>query len=322
MLLSFWYVGGLFIDGWAHNHGRTDDSFFTIWHAVFYSGFGVLALFYTGTLFRNVQAGKRWQDALPKGHHLALFGIAVFGFGGVFDMLWHTVFGVEEDIEALLSPSHLTLVVGMVLVLSGAFRSFQHRENRGDWWGTWLAPVLSMSFTISVLLFILQYISLTDSVIGMPTQVSRNSDTGYLLLIYGLTTMLINSAVLMAGTLLLVREGRPPFGAITLFWGVTFALVATQDDGYIYIILALIAGLSADVLIRLLNVRFENVGRFALFAFVVPVIYFLSHFAMVQLQAGRLGWTIDVWTGATFMAGAVGMFIAYLLRPSVRQISA
>ena len=27
--VSFWFVGGLFLDGWAHNNGRVDNSFFT-----------------------------------------------------------------------------------------------------------------------------------------------------------------------------------------------------------------------------------------------------------------------------------------------------
>jgi hypothetical protein len=33
-LLSAWLVGGLFPDGWAHAHGRVDQSFFTPWHTV------------------------------------------------------------------------------------------------------------------------------------------------------------------------------------------------------------------------------------------------------------------------------------------------
>ena len=34
VLLTLWYMGGLFIDGWAHNHGLTDVTFFTPWHAL------------------------------------------------------------------------------------------------------------------------------------------------------------------------------------------------------------------------------------------------------------------------------------------------
>src|SRR5215469_12275517 len=38
-LLSALVVGGVFLDGWAHNHGKVDQSFFTPWHALLYSAF-------------------------------------------------------------------------------------------------------------------------------------------------------------------------------------------------------------------------------------------------------------------------------------------
>jgi len=42
-ILSALFVGGLFLDGWAHTHGRVDQSFFTPWHAVFYAGYAMTA---------------------------------------------------------------------------------------------------------------------------------------------------------------------------------------------------------------------------------------------------------------------------------------
>ncbi len=35
---SAWLVGGVYLDGWAHHHGKVDDTFLTAWHAVLYSG--------------------------------------------------------------------------------------------------------------------------------------------------------------------------------------------------------------------------------------------------------------------------------------------
>src|SRR5690349_306769 len=39
MVLCCWFVGGLYLDGWAHDHGMVDKTFFTPWHAVLYSGY-------------------------------------------------------------------------------------------------------------------------------------------------------------------------------------------------------------------------------------------------------------------------------------------
>lgn len=143
VLLSLWYIGGLFVDGWAHNHGRTDETFFTLWHALFYSGFAVVAGFYAYTVWTNINKGKSWSEALPKGHHLSLIGIVIFGLGGGADMLWHETFGIEEDIEALLSPSHLMLFLGMTLVFSGAFRASLYRLKQDASWKHWITPTLS-----------------------------------------------------------------------------------------------------------------------------------------------------------------------------------
>jgi hypothetical protein len=34
--LSAWLIGGLYLDDWAHSHGKVGDVFFTPWHAILY----------------------------------------------------------------------------------------------------------------------------------------------------------------------------------------------------------------------------------------------------------------------------------------------
>jgi hypothetical protein len=43
IFLAFLLISGLMIDGWAHFHGQVDGSFFTPWHFLFYSAFGMIA---------------------------------------------------------------------------------------------------------------------------------------------------------------------------------------------------------------------------------------------------------------------------------------
>jgi dipeptidyl aminopeptidase/acylaminoacyl peptidase len=144
-------------------------------------------------------------------------------------------------------------------------------------------------------------------------------DANQLLLVYGIATMFISTVLLVGAMLVLVREGRPPFGAMTLLWTVAFALVATQDDGYLMIPLGLATGLIADILLRVLNVRYEVPGRFVLFAFLVPVVYFIIYFVLFRLMVGEIGWTIDVWSGSIFLAGIVASLLAYAMLPGSLQ---
>src|SRR5918992_2170806 len=121
VLLSAWYVGGLYLDGWAHHHIPQLESFFTPWHAVFYSGFLALAGFLMATLLRNHAKGYPWRQAVPSGYEFSAMGVLIFVAGGLGDMVWHELFGIEADVEALLSPTHLVLALGGTLILSGPF---------------------------------------------------------------------------------------------------------------------------------------------------------------------------------------------------------
>lgn len=123
MLLALLWLGGLYIDGWAHNHGKVDNTFFTPWHAILYSTFGLIGIFLTLNAVRNLSRGYRLRRALPEGYVLSLLGILIFAFAGVFDFFWHSLFGFEANTATLLSPAHLFLALGFMLVMSGPLRS-------------------------------------------------------------------------------------------------------------------------------------------------------------------------------------------------------
>lgn len=69
---------------------------------------------------------------LPRGYPLVLVGVVLFGLGGVFDSVWHSLFGFEVRLETLLSPAHLWLVVAYTLVVLGVLHAAaQHRTQTG-----------------------------------------------------------------------------------------------------------------------------------------------------------------------------------------------
>src|SRR3954462_3862284 len=139
-LLALWFVVGLFVDGWAHNHGKVDSTFFTPYHALLYSGILATGLFLGITQFRNIGKGHAFSRALPYGYNLSLIGVALFFFGGGFDLLWHTLFGFEASMATLLSPSHLVLATAGFLIMSGPLRSAWQRSKVAPTWGN-LLPV-------------------------------------------------------------------------------------------------------------------------------------------------------------------------------------
>src|SRR5262245_10952644 len=98
IVLAIWLVSGAFIDGWAHTHGKVDATFFTPWHIIFYSGFVAAASYLVGHALCNLVRGYPWRTVLPSGYGLSLLGALIFWFGGMGDLLWHFLFGIEQDV--------------------------------------------------------------------------------------------------------------------------------------------------------------------------------------------------------------------------------
>ncbi|MGH2688223.1 MAG: hypothetical protein ACRDKW_05385, partial [Actinomycetota bacterium] len=119
VLVSSLLVAGLYVDLWAHSHGRVDQSFFTPWHAMLYGGYTVAAAYLALATLRGRRRGLPLRRSLPDGYGLSLVGAAIFALAGAGDMAWHMAFGIEMGVDALFSPSHLALAAGGTLIVAG-----------------------------------------------------------------------------------------------------------------------------------------------------------------------------------------------------------
>ncbi len=156
-LLSCWGIGGLFLDGWAHNHFGSLETFFTPWHAVLYSGFAAIATTLALAWLRGVYDRRPLIAAVPEGYELSALGVVLFGLGGVLDLLWHLRFGIEADIAALLSPTHLLLATSGVLILTGPLRAAWRRRQSRLGWRTGGPAVVAATLTLAMLGFFTQF---------------------------------------------------------------------------------------------------------------------------------------------------------------------
>jgi hypothetical protein len=312
-ILSAWLVGGLYLDGWAHNHGKVDDSFFTPWHAALYSGAFAIILFLSATYARNLLAGYTWPRLLPSGYGLALVGAALFMLGGVLDMFWHQAFGIEVNLEALLSPTHLLLATSGVLMVSGPLRAAWSRPSSSSapgWVGLGSA-LCAAALALALLTFFTQYNHPIAQVVGARGFSSSYNDFARSLNISG---VMFHSALLLGAILLLLRRWPLPFGALTLLIVLPSALMSVFDDTYQLVPATLAAGLLADALLRWLKPSAARPKRLRVFAFGVPVVIYSLYFLAIHLTWG-IAWTIHLWTGAIFLAGVAGALLSFLIAP-------
>lgn len=152
-------IAGIFQDGWAHNHGLVDQSFFTPWHAVLYGTMALSGLVLLGCGLLNLRRGYSFRNGLPYGYWLSAIGVALFLAAGLLDMLWHTLFGIEENISALVSPTHLLLALAGAFVVAGPIRSIANRvpPDAPPRWRDVGPAVLSFASILALLAFFTVY---------------------------------------------------------------------------------------------------------------------------------------------------------------------
>jgi hypothetical protein len=139
-VLSMWFVVGIYLDSYAHANHPELESFLTPWHAVFYSGFTAVAGWVLWTVYRQVQQGRRGLAAVPLGYGMTVVALPVFAVSGAVDAVWHTVLGIESQIDIFFSPSHLGIITSMIVILTSPLRS------------AWTDPALAARPTLRALL--------------------------------------------------------------------------------------------------------------------------------------------------------------------------
>lgn len=309
---SVWLLGGLYWDGWAHGYGLP-DSFWTIWHSAFYSGYAAAAAVIFGAVARARPQAASWRAAIPAGYEAAAAGVVIFGFGGAFDAAWHTAFGIELGSDALLSPSHLVLGLGIALVVSGPLLAAWRRGASGGL-AAQLPAVLSLTALLSVFTFFSLFAGPYSAVIGTGTKPSEAT------LVRSLLGMYLFSALVVGLALVALRRGTLPIGSLTVLLGLNgVAMIlmrghAPLDVQLTFMLVAIVAGALGDVLLWRLRPSDTRALQLHVLAFALPVMYFALYLGVVVLRVGS-GWTVHELTGMVTLCGVVGLLLSFVAAP-------
>lgn len=310
-LCACWMLVGLYLDGWAHRHIPNLETFFTPWHGVLYSGFLATFTLIGVMAWRNHARGWPWPESVPAGYELSLAGLLLFAAGGVGDLIWHTVFGIEADLDALLSPTHLILAVGGTLIGAAPFRAAWRRERPPQHFFGFLPLLLSLTFTLSVLTFFTQF---AHSFVHPWAGGTEPPPQPYLRQALELAAILLQSAIFSGAILLAVWRWALPAGSLTVVFVLNSLLMTMLERQFSFVVVGLLAGLGADWLNQRLMPASRSPWRFRLFAGSVPALYYAVYFAWLKLTVG-VWWSVHLWTGTIVMAGLVGWLMSYLLVP-------
>lgn len=296
-----WMLFGLFIDGWAHGANKP-ETFFSPWHGVLYSGFVAAVLWFAWDGRRHQRSGT--------GDRLATAGMVLFVAGAVGDGVWHEIFGIEVDLEALLSPTHLALMTGGTLMVSAPFRAGWRWVSDRPSFREFVPVTASATLVVSLVLFFLMYLSGSQPIATV-------DDTDDLNHAWGIAAVLVRTGVLLGATMLTLRRWRPPAGVFTILFGVPAVALAGLDafqDGAL-ILPFVIGGVAADVIVQ---GGLGGARRDQLVGVAVPAVTWLSYFG-VHAAVWGVHWPAEIWTGAVVFAGLAGVGLALLSNGLTRE---
>jgi hypothetical protein len=326
-LLGWWIMLAVYLDGRAHELGLP-DSFFTVWHGLLYGGVLVLAGWLLAMGWRRRQPGLPHPGvrlALPAGYNWALAGVGLFLVGGVADLAWHTVFGIEAGLDALLSPSHLLLFTSGALMLSGPLQAARAkaadptaRSHVGV-----VPVVLSVTALAALAAFALSFLSafLTHT----PTQPMMNFPEGTpehvaaeTSAIAGLGSYVVTSLVLVVPLAWLTWFWRVPLGLVTVFLTVMASLAVTLLDftGATVIAAAALAGLAVDTVLA--TARRAGATRRAqalTTAVSVPLLVWTAQLVNLKLTEG-VRWSAELVGGVVALSALVSAALVLVLTSS------
>jgi len=307
--LSLLFLGGVYLDGWAHNHGRVDETFFTPWHAVLYTGFFAMMSLLVGRATYGFVKGARGWSVMPDGYALSLVGVTLWLVGGPFDLAWHSVFGFEADVEALLSPAHALLALGVAFMTSGPLRAALRRP--AGRWHDELPMMLSLACLVANLTFFTQ---IAHPIANLWAAGRATHDITEL----GIVSMLLTTVILVAPLLLLVGQGRLPRGAVTVVVGLDCIATGFLFDHGPYplvpVLFMVAAAVAGDGLQAALQPSPTRPRALRGFAGALAVLLQASYFAALAATVG-IGYTAHLWIGMVVFAGVVGWLLSYLVLP-------
>jgi hypothetical protein len=247
---------------------------------------------------------------VPAGYGWGLVGVGVFAVGGLGDMLWHVAFGIEAGIDALVSPTHLLLLSGGVLLITSPLRAATSNPTEHRW-----PAVISLASATSLAGFFLSYVSVfADPGARQPLGTIPHGLPGHeaaeLPAIAGLGSYLVSTVLLVVPVLYLRRHRLLlPYGTVTILVAAV-AIPAATLSRFVFLVpaAAALAGAIVADLILIMRPRMPD----AALASLVPALIWTGQLLGLA-SIGYLRWPPELWAGVVVLTALLAWTLTWLI---------
>jgi hypothetical protein len=281
-----------------------------------YAGFAGTAAWTWWLAFRHRRQDPRWWlHRWPAGYGLGAVGSLIFLAGGAGDMFWHEIFGVEVSLKAALSPSHVALTAGAVLLVTSQMRS---------WWasgeGGWRSVTGVTSTALGAMSGILLIVSLTGINTIAPTRVfvvpAPGAPASLTPAAQGVQAYLLGATLLLIPFLLAYRRRGTPGLATAIAGGISLFVLVQREFPMpqTAALLGMVAGAAAvdAVLWRLDAVRGPQAPlRLPIAGATFGGGIWAGHLLGLLIAQG-IAWPPELWAGVVLLSAGIGAFLGIL----------
>lgn len=298
--LCLWILSGALCDTYAHIH-QAVDSFFTPWHAVYYTGFLALVSFTGVVLFGNryllarKKQNNKFSLQLPIGYEFVLLAFSMFALFGVGDAIWHSFFGFETNLDALMSPTHLGLFISSLVLFYAPIKALKSRNfvDKKLTWQQALPAILSLMAMLTFFKLYTGYGDLYENAQYLTTTVNGND----------LLSVPFQVSITTVVLILLARDWKLPFGSYAILFAIPTCLaLATRDYG-----VPLATNISLSITLLLIGIVLDVVitSNIAITIIAASSLQYGVFFAICFITMGshNIAWTIHIWAGLVVAAG-------------------
>jgi hypothetical protein len=256
---------------------------------------------------------------------VSLFGIGAFFVGGVCDMIWHMMFGIEKDLAIIISPPHIIIAVSAIAVTMSVGRIIWSAEGRPDETPSYVL-ILVLAYTTMAFNYMTDYFNpfafpyMMKDFAGSRLFIAQIGDvtvTPQLSEILGFANIVLFTSFFVGALLMSVRYWRPPFGTFTAVFILNIgAICLAYGRFYWFILTAAIAGLLADLFYHNVTLRVDDrIKGIRGFGFFVPLTLFSGYAVTIVALYGPTMWSKEMWGGTILVAGFLGYLLSYLMYP-------
>ncbi len=219
-------------------------------------------------------------------------------------MFWHELLGIENSLDALLSPPHLILLSGVLLMGTTAWRS-QRMLSAGT---TTLPELISLTSVVVISAFFLNFLAPFRWAAPILEYVEHGGEE---MVIQWIAGLIVFSMLFLIPVLWQLRDRRYRPGTLTAFTlatgiGIVVAMSAGWDQRL------LLAGVAGAVIGAVVG-EILLASPWRTWTYGLPLIMGLTALAIWTGQfiaysvAGTIAWPAALWAGSLLFAGGAGL---------------